>query len=78
MRPWHGWKGVVMADPIDALLARLEDIDREVQHSLDTLGPRFCLTKQRAHNRRVADKLKEFARFVNDVAGDYAVMGKED
>jgi hypothetical protein len=67
-----------MADPTDALLARLEDIDREVQQSLDSLGPRFCLTKRRAHNRRVADKLTEFARFVTDIAGDYAVMGKED
>jgi hypothetical protein len=67
-----------MADPTDALLARLEDIDREVQHSLETLGARFCLTKQRAHNRRVADKLREFARFVTDIAGDYDVMGKEE
>ena len=67
-----------MADPTDTLLARLEDIDREVQHSLEILGPRFCLTKQRAHNRRVADRLREFARFVNAIAGDYEVMGKEE
>jgi hypothetical protein len=73
-----GKERYVMADPTDALLARLEDIDREVQHSLDTLGPKFCLSKQRAHNRRVADKLREFARFVTDIAGDYEVMGKEE
>jgi hypothetical protein len=66
-----------MAEPIDPLLARLEDIDREVQHSLDTLGATFCLTAQRAHNRKVADLLMEFARFVTDIAGDYEVMGKE-
>jgi hypothetical protein len=67
-----------MADPTDALLARLEDIDREVQHSLETLKAPMCLSAQRAHNRRVANKLREFARFVTDIAGDYEVMGKEE
>ena len=67
-----------MAEPIDDLLVRLQEIDRQVQQSLNNLPDLFSLSAQRAHNREVADLLERFAETVLSIADTYEVLGKED